>query len=99
MSALRVYWSHTGNADGRSESESRAYCGPLKSYMVSWISFFPGDFTALCENVQSPRAHSGRRLIAGRCDRGIKWLKSKIESSSKTRGSPRFNRTTKVAVI
>ena len=26
--------------------------------------YFFGDFTALCENVQSPRAHSGRRLIA-----------------------------------
>ena len=42
--------------------------------MVSWISNFFGDFTAICENVQSPRAHSGRRLIAGRCDRGIRWL-------------------------
>ena len=39
--------------------------------MVSWISHFFGDFTALCENFQSPRAHSGRRLIAGRCDRVI----------------------------
>ena len=44
-------------------------------YKATWchgFQFFFGDFTALCENVQSPRAHSSRRLIAGTCDRGIK---------------------------
>ena len=38
VSALRVYWSHTENADGRSESESRAYCGPL--YKATWCHGF-----------------------------------------------------------